>query len=249
MFYDFFKDCECVLPEEADDFREFLRQFSSMQACVGFMPAIISDWYPVAALSCNGSMPIEPPNVYVIPVGAHDYQFVPSFEQLVNDFYQEDVFPEEYGISLEEMILLRSPAFDRFFKFSESTGYNAALCRISMPGEEEKCLVIVPETPEDCWKKLMEPYGVACEILIDSNKGLGDWFDTVPLYTVLRETNNARLLPRFYFKGMCISCDVPRGFRLIYTIPTEIIRNGHVVADRQKEIYAIDWDENKKYDE
>ena len=77
---------------------------------------------------------------------------------------------------------------------------------------------------------------------------MGNWFDSIPLYKVMRETNATELLPHYYFRGLYISHDAPRGFNLLYTIPDIIIYpGGGVIADWQKEIYEIDWDENKSY--
>ena len=71
------------------------------------------------------------------------------------------------------------------------------------------------------------------------------WFDTTALYRIMRETDSTELLPQYYFKGLYITHDAPHGFYKIYTIPEIIYSNGHPVDSWQKEIYEINWSENK----
>ncbi len=114
-----------------------------------------------------------------------------------------------------------------------------------LPDGSAKFFFIVPETPNDCWKKVIEPYEIKCDIVIDSHKGMGDWFENVPLYKTMRETEAVNLLPNYYFKGLYIKHDVPYGFSLLYSIPDLIIYQGRIADDWQKKIYEIDWGENK----
>lgn len=247
MLYNFIANCKCVLNEEREDYRELLKDLDEMKSCViGFMPAITDDLFPVFALSYTSASKIISPDIYIIPVGAHDNWAKPYFEEIVNRFYQLDEFREQFDIELEEMLLLVTPELKCFFTLYDGTDYNVAVYRITLPNGLERYLVIVPLTPDNCWKEIIEPYDVKCDILIDSHKGMGDWFDSVPLYRVMRETSEIELLPQYYFKGLFISHDAPFGFKLVYTIPDRIICHGRIVDNWQKEIYAIDWNENKK---
>lgn len=247
MLYDFLYNCNCVLNEEVNDYQALLNSFEGKSACVGFMPAITDDLYPVFTLSCTSAKQIISPDVYIIPVGAHDYWAKPYFEEIINKFYKSDEFNEQFDIELEEMLLLNNTNLGCFFSLTDGTNCNVVFCRIALPDGSERYLFVLPETPDDCWKNIIEQYEINCGIVIDSLKGMGDWFDSVPLYRVMRETNATELLPRYYFKGLYISHDAPCGFNMLYTIPDIIInRQGKIVDDWQKEIYEIDWNENKK---
>ena len=245
MFLDFLYDCQCALEDEKSDYQETLSDFANKVVCVGVMPAITDDLFPVFALSCTSAKQIISPNVYIIPVGAHNYWAKPYFEDIVDRFYQNDEFRDQYDIELEEMLLLYNPKLNRSFSVYDGTENNVTFCRIMMPDRSVKYLFFVPETPDDCWKKIIESYDIKCDIVIDSHKGMGDWFDSVPLYKVMLETNATKLLPRYYFKGLYISHDAPSGFNLRYTIPDPISYYGRSIADWQKEIYEIDWREAK----
>lgn len=248
MLYDFIANCKCAIDEEYVDYRDLLNDLKGMRHCViGLMPAIRDDLYPVFALSCTSARQIVSPNVYVIPVGAHDYWAQSYFEEIVNQFYRDDEIREQFDIELEEMLLLVNPKLKRYFKLEDGTCYNTLVCRITLPDETEKYLVVVPLTPDDCWTNIIEPYDIKCDVIIDSGKGMGHWFDDVPLYKIMRETEAIELLPRYYFKGMYMGgYQVPFGFRLSYTILDKIVYQGHyAVSHGEKEIYEIDWNENK----
>lgn len=244
MIYDFLFDCKGAINNEVADFQELLQNIRNTPICVGFMPAVWDDLYPVFALSCTSAKRIISPNVYIIPIGAPNcVDAKPFFEEIVNNFYQNDEFREQYDIELEEMLLLNNPKLSNSFSTSDATKYNVIFCRITLPNGTENALVIVPETPEDCWNKVFEPYEIKCDILIDSCKGMGNVLDPTRLYKVMRETNATELLPHYYFRGMYVKKEPPNGFNLLYTIPEEI--PGQVFRNYEKEIYEIDWDENK----
>lgn len=221
MLYNFMTECQCVLKEEADDYRAQLRRLAGRPARVGFMPAIIDDLAPVYALSCTGARRIVSPNFYIIPiVTSSAWGFTREcFEKAVNEFYQDDELQEQLEIELEEMILLTHPAIERSLSLSGGTPYNVVFCHITMNDGSERYLLIMALTPDECWKRIVEHYGVQCDILIDSHKGLGDYFSAAPLYRYLRETEAVELLPRYYFKGSYVhsSRNLP-GFRLAYVI-------------------------------
>ncbi len=144
-------------------------------------------------------------------------------------------------MKLNEIILLRSPALKHSLTLNENVQYNAALCSFSMADGSRVYICIVPETPDECWRRIMESYGIKCEIVIDSLKGMGNWFEDIPLYSAMSDTKAPWLRPRFYFKGLYISHDAPKGFRLIYTIPETINAFRQEVKGWEKEIYETGW--------
>lgn len=246
MLFDFLKDCKCALSEESADYQALLKLLEGMPVHVAFMPSITDDLYPVHALSCTSAKKIISPNVYIVPVGAHNNWAVVYFEGIINKFYLDDELREQYDIELEEMILLSNPKLNSSFTLYDGTNYNVAIICITMSDGSGKYLIVVPENPENCWNTIIESNNIRCDILIDSHKGLGNWLDSIPLYGILRETNQTELLPKFYFKGLYISHDAPFGFHKIYTIPDTIYHNfSNPIENWQKEIYEINWDENR----
>ena len=246
MLIDFLSSCTTVLNEETPDFNNVIASLSRTSVSIGLMPAITDDLFPIYSLVCTSANNFVSPDVYIVPAGAHDYWAIPCFEDMVNKFYQEDHFREQFQIELEEMILLKQPDISASFCFNKDILYNVLYCRLTMPNNLPVHLLIIPSDPAGCWE-IIERYGLNCDILIDSHKGLGNWFEEIPLYRLMRETKHTELLPRYYFKGLYISHEAPKGFKLIYTIPEPVSVNGRIAGDWEKEIYEIDWDENRKY--
>ena len=105
VLYNFIANCKCALNEESADYRELQKILMEGKSCViGFMPAITDDLFPVFAFSCTSASQIISPDIYIIPVGAHDYWAKPHFEEIVNRFYQLDEFQEQFDIEFEEML-------------------------------------------------------------------------------------------------------------------------------------------------
>ena len=242
MLREFLAACSCVLPEESEDFQDALRLLSCLPVRVGLLPAIEDDLYPVCAFSCTSAKRISSPNVWLVPVGAHDGWGLSGFERIVDKFYREDAFREQYGIGLEEMILLNCPDVKGSFTLEGGARCNVVFCRLTVPGGAPVILLIVPEAPDGCWDRIVEPFGIPCEILIDSHRGLGDWLDAVPLFRRMRETERTDLLPRLYFKGRYNKWAPPAGFRRIFTIPEPIEDGERRIRDWEKELYEIDWE-------
>ena len=82
------------------------------------MPTMTDDLYPVFVLSCTSARQIVSPNVYIVPVGAHDCWAKPYFEQIIDAFYEKNEFREQFAIKLDEMLLLNNLEISSFFEFS-----------------------------------------------------------------------------------------------------------------------------------
>lgn len=243
MLCDFLSSCKCVFSDEKADFQRVINEAAG-EATIGFMPAIIADFYPIFALSCTSAKQMVLPNYYILSVGVSDWAKA-EFEKIIDDFYQDREYQDQYNVQFEEMILLNCADLKSSFTFTDGKKYNVAYCCILLADGSLKHLLIIPENPDDCWKMIFESYRIKCDILIDSHKGMGNWLESIPLYKSLRTTTLAELLPRYYFKGLYISHEAPAGFHLTYTIPEAIYKTGSAIEDWQKQIYEIDWDENR----
>lgn len=240
--------CECVLPDEQADFRTVLDRFDHMtNNHVAFLPAIDCDLYPIYALECTSAKSFidsDAPHVYIMPIGAHNKDSYPYFNNLVREFYENDTFVEQLNIELSEMILLKSPVVPDQLILKDGIEYNTIYCHLIMDNGKSVYLIITVMTPEDCWARIFEQYNISTDILIDSHKGLGDWFETVPLYNLMVNTKKRNLLPCYYFKGRYISHPAPEGFELVYTIPEEISNHG-VIHDFEKRLFSTGWKSSK----
>ena len=248
MLTDFLAQCNNVIPDESRDFQAFLSELSELQICIGFMPAIGYDLYPVYALTCTDGRNIISPNVYILPTASRDNWAGEYFEGIINRFYEDKELNENYSLELDEMILLHSENTGYTYTLYDGTEYNVVLCRIKLPTGRNVYLILISEAPEDCWQKIIEAYSIKCDILIDSNRGLEDYYYCSALYPVMRETDNDELLPKFYFNGLYEKSEPPKGFKHVYTIQDTVLSNGGSgtpIIEYFKRIYNIDWTENR----
>ena len=245
MFYDFLKECSAVLEEEMYDYESVLRRFAAVERTyTGLMPSIVEDLYPIYALECtsaNRFVKNNMPQVYFVPIEGHGDWAISGFNHLINNFYDNDeidnFYREYYGASLEEIIILRSKGIEDHLTLSDGTGYCAAFCHLTMPNRIQVFVIILSMKPEDCWTQVMEKYDIPCDILIDSHKGMGDWFYRVPLCSAMKNSPKTELLPKYYFCGKYSWGGAPEEFEEHYTIPEEIFR----ANEYDKIIYLTKW--------
>ena len=239
----FFDSCKCTLPEETNDFQNVIKHLLAKPAFVSLMPAIHLDLWPLHVLECtNGRQyPAHDGRNHIcfMPVGAHDFWALGYFTALIQAFYRdEDMAPYAahwYGAELDEMILLRSEACTRTVRIESAGDISAAYARFSFPGGKRVHLFLLLTTAQDGWRSIFQQYRIPCDILIDSNKGLGDWLESTALYPLLTADPLDPILPAFYFKGKYISHGAPEGFVRIYEVPES---DAHACVS---EIYQARW--------
>jgi hypothetical protein len=142
-----------------------------------------------------------------------------SLSSLIKSFYNDDDIENDtnfYGASFEEMLILRSDDMDKYYKCDFVEEANVFYTRISLKNGKYVHILCVYDSAEDFWKNIIEKHDIKVDWIIDSHKGLGDWFENVPLYRVFLETTKPFLLPKYYFKGKFISHDAPDDFALIH---------------------------------
>lgn len=134
----------------------------------------------------------------------------------------DDELPDSelhYDAELEESILLYNTGLSSG-KSVKLNGlvYNAVYLRLLMSNQRLVYLFIIFEKPELVWTNIIEQFRIKTDIIIDNHKGLGDWFENVPLYKMMKETHQRDLLPELYFKGKYISHEAPKGFVKAYEV-------------------------------
>lgn len=226
MLIEFFKSCTPVLQEEIEDYCNILREISQIaDPFIGFMPAIIEDIWPIYALECTKASQFNHHtgnSFYIIPYGAHDFWGVHGLNETMHNWYENDeiTIGEDYNVEIEETILLNCPeiqtdkSLDGSFRKS-----NAVYLKISTTDNKIIHAIILIDTPDAVWTNAVEKFNIPIDIFIDSHKGMGDWFENVPLYKIIKATANDHLLPPYYFKGKYISHNAPEGFEKVYIFP------------------------------
>lgn len=208
------------------------------------------------------------PKIYIMPVAVSDCAIYPSLCETIREYYtgidefgdstprkekgffarlfgaKEEERPEDsadrlYGIRIDEMILLDSPAVGGGapLRLSRNCECNTVYFRLSLPNGSTAHLFAVCTTPEGAWTDIIEKFDIRTEMIIHSHKGFGHWFTSTPLYSLLTRTRKPHLLPRFYFRGKFITTndsppaseeaevfedDIRGGTSIIYRLPAKI---------------------------
>lgn len=223
MLQDFLRQCTCTQREETADFLAVCQALESHGTPTAYMPAVTWDLWPLCALSGANACTftdIKRPAVYLVPIGAHEFWAESYFARLVLDFYREDICPEtnHYGYDIEEMILLDYPDAGRLLDLQEFGSCSAVyLCLRHSTGAPAHMFLLM-EDPSEGWNRIIRKYEIPVHVLIDSHKGLGDWYDAIPLCGYIAQTPPP-LFPEFYFKGKYISHPAPDGCEFICDIP------------------------------
>ncbi len=225
MINDFFKKLTPILNDEKADYQKICGKLLSKESCVNLMPCVTFDLWPVFALQCTeASEHIHCHGrsmIYIAPIGEHDFYFKPSLESKVSDFYKSDEDGLEllYGAKLDEMLLLKSDEIAHTFDLgAEYQGANVIYMSFIMPNGSEAYVFFMLETMLNTWRSVFEKNSVSCEVLIDSHKGMGDWFDTTELYSHFKSAKKTDSLPAYYFKGKYISHPAPDGFLFLHSV-------------------------------
>ena len=239
MLQHFLRQLRCCLPGEAEDFACVRDRLRSENVPVAYMPSISWDFWPAFALQCTSarfSLP-QPSRefVYLAPLGAHDFWAKSYFEQLVLDFYRNDELPQgnTYGFEAEEMLLLDYPCAHRM-ELAEFGSCSCVYVGLSHPSGAAAHVFFLMEDPSEGWNTLIRQFDIPITVLADSGKGLGDWFDSIPLSEYIFRSP-AELRPALYFKGKFISHEAPRGCTLV----RDISESGP--HDCLSQLYSTNW--------
>ena len=245
MLINFLSKCTPVIPEERADFEDVCSEMASKRLFTSYVPSICLDLWPIYVLQFTGAKCYSSPHsnslVCLVPIGAHGFWGKPEYEKMILDFYRNDEFPSHcniYDYDIEEMILLRYPDFTECLDLREYGSCNVVYLRVSRAPCEAHIILLL-EHPADGWKSIVEGYDIPVNMLVDSHKGLGGWFEDSRLYSYMNDSKKRMLLPQYYFKGKYISTSAPEGYSLL----REIEESGP--HDCMTKIYRTPW-QNKE---
>ncbi len=249
MLIDFLKLCNCVLKDEASDYSDVLDRFQH-HCSVSMLPIVTFDLWPVYALECGRlgeHLPRSHNGTYIVPLDIRDFWCLNEVSALLSAFYNDrdtDQAGANYGAEIEEAILLYYPKIKKTMEIENMGAANVIYVKLSFGAGNTAQLFLIMETPEFCWTELYEAHDISMDILIHSNKGLGNWFPRVKLFPAMCATKKPALLPRFYFEGKYVSdAHLFHTIRLVDKVPTvrEAARNGAAAAtEGSSTVWEID---------
>lgn len=243
MLIDWIKNISNTLNEESDKVSRLKRELLVKECFINYMPSICMDIWPVHALEEVGfkSYRNKKTGVYVIPVGEQKYALQKALEHHMNNIYLDNNSFDVpsfylYKAQLLETVLFYDNNIERYSCLGDADKkYNVVLLKYKLKNGKISYLFYVFTKAETFWNTI-EKYEIKIEMIIDSYKGLGDFFYKVPLYKIFKEKAPSEFLPKYYFKGKYISCDAPERFTHIGTIKEESF------GDCDSKLYLTNFD-------
>ena len=249
MLYDFLNSLHCVVQNESSDYRAILGEWSKKDYHIAFMPAI--NWYSGTYNLFDQKAGIDGRNmIWLIPAGQSRFVWLPTLKQKVEDYYETDEieidehvhFPGIDAEEFEECILLHSNDLQ---DNPEHTilGANVLLFCLSLSSGRSTLLFILLDHQDTCWKRIIEEYEISLTWLVDSGRGMGDYYTCVNLYQLMTVTSHRNTLPALYFKGLYNKDKVPDGFKFLYAMLSQMDTDGHDKWRSFSAVYATGWNE------
>lgn len=118
----------------------------------------------------------------------------------------------QYGYSIKRIVPLDpvTDATNRNCLDLQHLGrFGAVYMQVSHSRHADVHLLILEADPSECWH-IQEELERPVDILIESGKGMGNWFTGVPLYKYIAMGPEGRI-PRYYMKGKYMSYAGPKG--------------------------------------
>lgn len=251
MIYDFFNSMHCVLQNEASDYRVICDAWSKKDYHIAFMPAI--SWYSGTYNLFDQKAGVEGRNmIWLISAGQSGFFWLPTLKQKVVNFYETDEieindhisFPGIEAERFEECILLHSNDLQ---DNPEHTicGANVLLVRLSLSSGRNTLIFILLDHQDTCFKRIIEGYDISLTWLVDSGRGMEDYYTRVNLYQLMTTTSHRNTLPALYFKGLFNKGEIPDGFRFLYAMLSKPDTDGYDKWQYFSAVYDTGWN-NKK---
>lgn len=207
------------------------------------MPMTMLSFWAIYALerkpgedfSMNGYFKNTLSGTYIIPL-MNDHVSL-KVEKLINKFYNDEDLGENsflYGIDFDEAILLNLPHCVSTMSSIELGNVNTVYVSASFDDGGEADLFFIKMTSDECWKQIFERYDIKMDMLISSDKGLGNWFPYTQLYSSMCLSSKDNLLPPLFFEG-----NLELGHNKYFNTTKQMYHK------RNANVWEIDWKKNK----
>ena len=247
MINDFFDSLECVFQAEIDDYQVIANCWKEKKNTILFMPAIwlysgTFNLFDQKAESNNENM------IWIVPAGQADFFWLENLREQVVDFYDTDEidypessdFPGIEAEEFEECILLRSNKLQNDQNYS-ILGANIILYRLTLTSGRDTLVFILLDHQDYCWKNIIEEYHISLDWFVDSGRGTEDYFCSVNLYQIMKNTPCPETLPVWYFKGLYNKGAIPPNFRFEYAMLSQPDKDGYDKWKTFSGVYRTDW--------
>ena len=247
MLYDFLSGLQCVLKQEEPDYKALLQSWQQKDCHAALMPAItwnsgICNLFAEKAGAEGRDM------IWLIPAGQCHYSWLTELKHKIEAFYERDEieipdtvgFPGTEAETFEECILLHA---DDLQNDPEHTilGANVILVRLSLSNGSDTLLLILLDHQDNCWSNIIEKYNVSLTWLVDSGRGMEDYYTRIRLYQLMKHTPHPDILPALYFKGLYNKGEIPEGFRFLFAMLRQPDADGYDQWLSFSAVYDTGW--------
>ncbi len=249
MLIDFANDLTCILQNEVSDYQDILNILNQKDNTVLFMPAItrtdgIFNLFDKNIGNDGKNM------IWLVPAGQHDYFWLNTLKRTITDFYLTDeietdsnpLFPGVEPEEFEECILLHSNCLQND---PENTilDANVILVRLSLTSDREAIIFILLDHQDQYWERIIENYHIKLNWIVDSHRGMGDYYLQTHLYQLMKKTTYPEVLPDFYFKGLYNKGDIPDNFQFCYAMLSQPDSDGYDKWKTFSAVFTTHWND------
>ncbi len=148
-----------------------------------------------------------------------------------------------YNCELEEVILLENSNIGESISIESCEKLNVIYCCLPTYSGKYIHMFFVISYALECWTNIVEKYKIPIQLLISSNKALGDWLDTTKLYHYFLQTSKPELRPNYYFTGRYVWGDHADGMKeVLSNMKYRKTEYGNLVdEDESFMIYSFPW--------
>ncbi len=218
----FLADLTPILSDERLDFCKIAEDLKDRSPFVLFQPSLSPDLAPMAALMQAGilqeAQDAGKPLIWLVSVSEYRSFGPEGFEALVSDFYLRDELPELalpeslQELELKEMILLHWKKLPDCFRLPSLGMANVIYLSLALPGEAAVHCFVCAGKPEQIWDAWTVQDGCSIDWLLDSGKGMPDFFPRTELFRQFLDFDRKEMLPPFFYSNLCHPYDLPESF-------------------------------------
>ncbi len=211
-----------ILQDERTDYRRIADNLKDRSPFVLLQPAVSPDLTPMAALLQAGilqeAQDAGKPLIWLVSVDTARSSGPTWVEDIVSAFYLRDELPKLAlpeslrKLELEEMILLRWEKLPDSFDLLPIGTANVIYLSLTLPDEAEVHCFLCAGTPEQVWNAWTVQEGCSIDWLVDSQRGLVDYFPRTELFRQFLDFDRKALLPSLFYSSQCRPYHLPESF-------------------------------------